>query len=98
MSNPTALAKLMTTVECRGGNTEIGRAVCHVKKEMRTTKVNAVIYVGDAMEENIDVLCQAAGEIGLQATPIFTFQEGNDGNAARAFQEIAKLAAAPISG
>ena len=91
VSNPTALAKLMTTVDCRGGNTQIGRALSHVKKELRTTKINAVIYVGDAMEENIDALCQAAGEIGLQGTPIFTFQEGNDGNAARAFQEIAKL-------
>jgi hypothetical protein len=91
VSNPTALAKLMTTVECRGGNTQIGRALSHVKKELRTTKVNAVIYVGDAMEENIDALCQAAGEIGLQGTPIFTFQEGNDGTAARAFQEMAKL-------
>ena len=91
VSNPTALAKLMTTVDCRGGNTQIGKALSHVKKELRTTKVNAVIYVGDAMEENIDTLCQAAGEIGLQGTPIFTFQEGNDGNAARAFQEMAKL-------
>ena len=34
---------------------------------------------------------EAAGEIGLQGTPIFTFQEGNDPNAARAFQEMAKL-------
>jgi hypothetical protein len=91
VSNPTALAKLMTTVDCRGGNTQIGRALAHIKKEILTTKVNAVIYVGDAMEENIDVLCQAAGEIGLQGTPIFVFQEGNDGNAARAFQEMAKL-------
>ena len=91
VSNPTSLAKLMTTVDCRGGNTQIGRTLAHIKKEMRTTKVNAVIYVGDAMEENIDVLCQSAGEIGLQGTPIFTFQEGSDGNAERAFREIAKL-------
>ena len=98
VSNPTALAKLMTTVDCRGGNTQIGRALSHVKKEMRTTKVNAVIYVGDAMEENIDVLCQAAGEIGLQGTPIFAFQEGNDGNAERGpFRKWPSSAAAPIS-
>jgi hypothetical protein len=91
VSNPTALARLMTTVDCRGGNTQIGRALSHIKKEMRKTKVNAVIYVGDAMEENIDVLCQAAGEIGLQGTPIFAFQEGTDGNAERCFREMAKL-------
>ena len=91
VSNPTALARLMTTVDCRGGNTQIGRALAHIKKEMSKTKVNAVIYVGDAMEENIDALCQAAGEIGLQGTPIFAFQEGADGNAERCFREMAKL-------
>ena len=91
VSNPTALAELMTTVDCRGGNTQIGRTLAHIKKEMKATKVNAVIYVGDAMEENVDALCQAAGEIGLQGTPIFAFQEGSDGNAERAFREIAKL-------
>ena len=91
VSNPTALAKLMTTVDCRGGNTQIGRAMAHIKKEMSKTKVNAVIYVGDAMEESVDALCQAAGEIGMQGTPIFTFQEGIDGNAERCFREMAKL-------
>ena len=64
VSQPKALAKLMTTVDCRGGHTQIGRTLAHIKKEISSTKVNAVVYVGDAMEENIDVLCQAAGEIG----------------------------------
>jgi hypothetical protein len=91
ISNPKALARLMTKVDCRGGNTQIGRVLSHVKNELRKTKVNAVVYVGDAMEESIDALCQSAGEIGLQGTPIFTFQEGNDGGAERCFREIAKL-------
>jgi hypothetical protein len=91
VSEPKALAKLMTTVDCRGGNTQIGRALLHVKKEIAANKVNAVIYVGDAMEENIDALCQAAGEIGLRGTPIFTFQEGDNRDAETAFREMAKL-------
>jgi hypothetical protein len=91
VSEPKALAKLMTTVDCRGGNTQIARALSHVRKQTKSTKVNAVIYVGDAMEENIDHLCQIAGEIGLSGTPIFAFQEGDDLNAARAFKEMAKL-------
>ena len=91
IGNPTALAKLMAKVDCRGGNTQIGRVLTHVKNELRKTKVNAVVYVGDAMEESIDALCQSAGEIGLQGTPIFTFQEGNDGGAERCFREMAKL-------
>jgi hypothetical protein len=91
VSEPKALAKLMTTVDCRGGNTQIGRALAHVKKEIAANKVNAVIYVGDAMEENIDALCQAAGEIGLCGTPIFAFQEGDNRDAETAFREMAKL-------
>jgi hypothetical protein len=91
VSEPKDLAKLMTTVDCRGGNTQIGRVLAHVKKEIAKNKINAVIYVGDAMEENVDVLCQAAGEIGLSGTPIFAFQEGSDAVAETAFREIAKL-------
>ena len=91
VSEPKELAKLMTTVECRGGNTQIGRTLTHVKKEIARNKVNAVIYVGDAMEENIDVLCQSAGEIGMLGTPMFVFQEGENRDAQTAFKEMAKL-------
>lgn len=91
VNEPKALAKLMTTVDCRGGHTQIGRVLAHIRKEIGTTKVNAVVYVGDAMEENIDALCQSAGEIGLLGTPIFVFQEGSDGLAGKAFREFAKV-------
>jgi hypothetical protein len=91
VSEPKELAKLMTTVECRGGNTQIGRTLTHVKKEIARNKVNAVIYVGDAMEENIDALCQSAGEIGMLGTPMFVFQEGQNRDAETAFKEMAKL-------
>ena len=36
------------------------------------------MFVGDAMEEKIDDLCQAAGELGLLGVPAFMFQEGYD--------------------
>ncbi len=91
VSEPTALAKLMARVDCQGGNTQIGRVLTHIKKEIRSHKINAVVYVGDAMEENIDALCRGAGEIGLQGTPIFLFQEGRDAGAERCFREMARL-------
>jgi hypothetical protein len=91
VADPEALANLMTKVDCRGGNTQISRVLTHVKSEAAKTKVNAVIFVGDACEENIDNLCQQAGEIGLLGVPLFMFQEGTDGTAERAFREIAKL-------
>lgn len=90
-SNAKALATLMAKVDCRGGNTQIGRVLKHVVHEVKSSKVHAVVYIGDAVEENIDALCQLAGEVGLLGTPLFMFLEGNDLGAARAFKEMARL-------
>ena len=59
--------------------------------ESEQTKVNAVIYVGDCMEEDIDELSQRAGTLGLMGVPMFVFQEGRDTKAETAFKEIARL-------
>ena len=53
--------------------------------------MNAVIYVGDCMEEDIDELSQRAGTLGLMGVPMFVFQEGRDTKAEIAFKEIARL-------
>lgn len=38
--------------------------------------MNAVVYVGDCIEENIDRLGKLAGELRLLNAPLFIFQEG----------------------
>ena len=43
------------------------------------------------MEEPIDDLCQAVGELGLLGVPTFMFQEGDDPVAEHAYREIARL-------
>ena len=86
-----ALARLMSGIRCQGGNTQIGRVLKHLRAEAGAGKVNACVYVGDAMEENIDELAKVAGEIGLLGVPMFMFQEGRDAAAERAFTEIARL-------
>jgi hypothetical protein len=91
VSEPEALARLMTKVDCRGGNTQIGRVLAHVRTEAAARRVSAVVYVGDCMEESIDQLCATAGEIGLLGVPLFMFQEGRDLLAEGAFREIARL-------
>jgi hypothetical protein len=90
-NNAQALARLMTTVECRGGNTQICRVLKHIKTEATAGKVNAAVYVGDAVEENIDGLCRLAGELGLLGVPLFMFQDGIDAGAQKAFRELARL-------
>jgi hypothetical protein len=91
VSDPEALARLMTRVSCQGGYTQIRKVLAHARRESERGKVNAVVYVGDCMEENVDELCQRAGALGLLGTPMFLFQEGRDQKAERAFKEIARL-------
>ncbi len=86
-----ALTALMTRIDCRGGHTQIGKVLSHVLKETGRERVNAVVYIGDAMEEEIDDLADKAGRLGLQGVPVFLFQEGRDGVAERGFREIARL-------
>ena len=91
VGNPDALARLMRQVHCEGGYTQIRKVLSHARQENETQKVNALIYVGDCMEEDVDHLSQLAGELGLIGVPVFVFQEGHDARAERAFKEIARL-------
>jgi hypothetical protein len=91
VSEPKALASLMEKIDCRGGHTQLGRVLAHAREETGKAKVQALVYVGDAMEEGIDNLCATAGELGLRGIPAFMFQEGHDAVAERAFREIARL-------
>ncbi len=85
------LAQLMTRIDCRGGHTQIGKVLAHAGKENEKQRVQALVFVGDAMEELIDDLCAKAGELGLRGLPVFMFQEGGDPPAEAAYREIARL-------
>ena len=85
------LAGLMSAIDCRGGHTQIGKVLSHARQEHAKQKVQALVFVGDAMEEGIDDLCVAAGELGILGVPVFMFQEGGDPVAERAYREIARL-------
>jgi hypothetical protein len=90
-SDTQSLARLMAGIRCMGGNTQILRVLKHVRNEAVAGKVNACVYIGDAMEENIDQLAQVAGEIGILGVPVFMFQEGRNTTAESGFREIARL-------
>src|SRR4029079_12685733 len=91
ISDGAHLAKLMSKIDCRGGNTQIGKVLSEARREAVASGVRAVVFVGDAMEENVDALCAKAGELGLLKVPVFMFQEGHDEAAEQAFREIARL-------
>ena len=91
VNDPETLARLMTRVSCQGGYTQIRKVLAHARREAQKNKVNAVVYVGDCMEEDIDELSQRAGKLGLLGVPMFLFQEGREPKAELAFKEIARL-------
>lgn len=86
-----ALARLMTGIACQGGNTQIAKVFAHARREHAQRKVNALVYVGDAIEENVDDLAEKAGQLGLLGCPMFVFQEGRDARVEAAFREFARL-------
>jgi hypothetical protein len=93
VSRPEDLTRLMERIECRAGHTQIGKILAHATRE---APVQALVFVGDAMEEKVDDLCHAAGELGRLGVPAFMFQEGdsmeNDNpDVEQAFREIARL-------
>jgi hypothetical protein len=91
LTDAADLARRMTRVSCLGGQTQILRLLRHTLAETKAKRVAALVFVGDAMEEDVDALCHAAGELGLRGTPVFLFHEGHDPVAANAFRQIAQL-------
>ena len=91
VNDTSALKDLMVKIDCRGGHTQIGKVLTHALKETTSEKVNAVVFIGDAMEEEIDDLAEKAGNLGLHGVPLFIFQEGRGGPAEKAFKEFARL-------
>jgi hypothetical protein len=91
VADTAALRDLMVKIDCRGGQTQIAKVLSHTRREAERKPLAALVYVGDAMEENVDHLCKLAGELGLLGVKAFMFHEGNDGTARQAFKEIARL-------
>jgi hypothetical protein len=90
-SDAATLGRKMTSVRCLGGMTQIGRVLRHAIKEDAKQPVQALVFVGDCVEESVDELCARAGELGLKGVPIFVFHEGREPLARMAFQQMAQL-------
>lgn len=87
----TELQLRMSLVQCRGGLTQINRVLEHALQETQRHRLNALVFVGDCLEEAVDLLCHQAGQLGVLGVPAFVFQEGQDADAGRGFREIARL-------
>jgi hypothetical protein len=85
------LHRAMRKVGCVGGETQIARVLTHALNEAHAGKVNALVFVGDAVEESPEALYRLAGELALLGVPAFLFHEGVDALAGATFKEIARL-------
>jgi len=91
ISQPRQLTSLMEQILCRGGPTQIGKVLAHAKRETPILKISALVFVGDAMEENPDILIRDAAELGHLGVPAFVFQEGANRSVEQVFRQIASL-------
>jgi len=91
LTDANEVIRRMTGVRCLGGRTQILRVLNHALAETRRSRVHALVLIGDAVEEDVDALCDAAGALGLHGTPAFVFHEGAAAAPAAAFRQIAKL-------
>jgi len=87
------LLKTMTAIRCAAGHTQIAKVLKHVLVQARggQRKINALVFVGDSVEEDPDTLTRHAGELGMLGIPVFVFQDGANQSAEKTFVQIAKL-------
>jgi hypothetical protein len=91
LSQAEHLAGLMERIECRMGRTQVAKILAHAKRETQLLKVQALVFVGDALEEDPDALSRDAGKLGRLGVPAFMFQEGNNRDVELVFRDIARL-------
>ncbi len=85
------LLRQMRRVHCLAGYTQIARVLRHALEETGRRKVDALVFVGDCVEELADELAAVAGQLGILGVPLFLFQEGQDPLAERSFRQMARL-------
>ena len=91
LGNADQVITLMGKVSCLAGRTQIARVLKHALAESRQQPVQAVVFIGDCVEEDVDALGELAGQARLLSLPVFIFQEGHSRQASVAFGHIAKL-------
>jgi hypothetical protein len=85
------LVTLMDRTRCAAGQTQLGRVLTHVRREHAKHRINAVVFVGDAFEEELDSVAAQAGALGAAGCRVFMFQEGQDPIAQHAFKTISRM-------
>lgn len=89
--NALQLQQQMTSVYCKAGQTQIQRIFEHTALQTGNQKINALVFIGDCMEESADDVLRTAGKLTLRGIPAFMFQEGYNLLAEQTFREISRI-------
>ena len=92
-----SLLQLMADIQCQAGVTQLERLFRHALRENGAQRIKGVVFVGDSVEENIDMLAQAAGKLGMLNVPIFLFQERGDPQTRAVFTQLSRLSGGAYS-
>ena len=88
-SDARELQHFMGRIRCEGGYTKYARAFERVRQEHQRQPINAVIIIGDMIEEKPpSPIYDAVAGLGV---PCFCFQEGNDPELRPVFEKIRDL-------
>lgn len=85
------LLQHMAKVTCQAGRTQIERVLQHAIEESQRKKVDALVFVGDSIEEDVDLLCKLSGQLAIHNVKLFVFHEGYDPLAEAAFIRLATI-------
>src|SRR5262245_42378714 len=92
MASAAGLHRGMAEGHGEAGETQIAKILTSTIDEAAQGKINGVVFVGDACEENPDRLCSLARELGRLGVPLFMFYEhGEDLRAKGVFRQLADL-------
>jgi hypothetical protein len=86
-----SLRARMLQVRCLPGRTQIARVLGHARSAALVERVNALVFIGDAVEEDAGELFDRAGALALLRLPVFLFHEGSSAEVRGIFERIAAL-------
>jgi hypothetical protein len=91
MRGANEIKQALLSVNCLSGKTQIAKVLSHALSETRADKVDALVFIGDCVEENPDSLAALAGQLGILNLPLFIFQEGDNPGVGTIFSQLATL-------
>ena len=92
VATANSLRHELSELHCEGGVTQLQRLLEHcLAQQPNSSSLKAIIFVGDAVEEDATLLNDLSVKCRLAKRPLYIFQEGSDAAASVTFASMAAL-------